>query len=72
MGVLREYGEYRHLCTLVLKVQENFMQRSIIEFRIEEKVHTKAAVDMSRGTGGRVFAVFLGETERGLVGTCSL
>ena len=31
----------------------------IIEFRIEEKIHTKTVVDVSRGTGGRVFLFFL-------------
>ena len=31
----------------------------IIEFRIERKIHTKAVVDVSRGTGGRVFLFFL-------------
>ena len=28
---------------------------SISEFRFEEKIHTKAVVDMSRGAGGSVF-----------------
>ena len=85
---------YRYFCTLVLKVEENFMQSlctllyffggkkiafkssldlyfhpSIIEFRIEGKIHTEAVVDVPRGIGGRVF---LGETGRGLVGTYSL
>ena len=71
---------YRHLCTLILKVEENFMQSlsalllffgdkkvsfkssldlyfhpSIIEFRIEEKIHTKAVVNVSRGAKRRVF-----------------
>ena len=27
---------------------------SIIEFRIEEKIHTKAVVDVSRGAGDRL------------------
>ena len=31
-----------------------YFHRSIVEFRIEEKIHTKAVVDMSRGAGGRV------------------
>ena len=31
----------------------------IIEFRIEEKIHNKTVVDVSRGTGGRVFLFFL-------------
>ena len=28
---------------------------SIIGFRMEEKIHTKAVVDVSRGIGGRIF-----------------
>ena len=31
----------------------------IIEFRIVEKIHNKTVVDVSRGTGGRVFLFFL-------------
>ena len=31
----------------------------IIEFRIEEKIHNKTVVDVSKGTGGRVFLFFL-------------
>ena len=84
---------YRHLCTLVMKVEENFtysepvcfpiflssskiafkrsldlcFHPSIIEFRIEEKIQSKAVVNMSTVTGGRLH-VFLGEIGRGLVG----
>ena len=36
----------------------------IIEFRIEEKIHTKAAVDISRDAVGRVF-LFSWETLEG-------
>ena len=36
---------------------------SIPEFRMEEKIHTKALVDVSRGTGGRIF---LGEIREGV------
>ena len=43
-----------------------YFHPSISEFRIEEKIHTKAVVDVSRNSGGRIF---LGELERGLVGT---
>ena len=32
-----------------------YFHPSIIEFRIEEKIHTKAVVDESIGAGGRVF-----------------
>ena len=32
----------------------NFLP-SIIEFRMEEKIHTKAVGDVSRGAGGRIF-----------------
>ena len=47
--------------------EENFMQipwkssldlyfhPSIFEFRIEEKIHTKTAVDVSRGAGWKIF-----------------
>ena len=31
----------------------------ITEFRIKRKIHTKAVVDVSGGTGGRVFLFFL-------------
>ena len=31
----------------------------IIEFRIESKIHNKTVVDVSKGTGGRVFLFFL-------------
>ena len=31
----------------------------IIEFRIEEKIHNKTVVDVSKGTGGRFFLFFL-------------
>ena len=31
-----------------------YFHPSITEFRIEKKIHTKAAADVSRGTGGRV------------------
>ena len=41
---------------------------SIIEFRIKEKTHTKAAVDVSRCCR-KGFSVFLGDAGRGLVGT---
>ena len=32
-----------------------YFHPSIIEFRIKEKIHTKALVDVSRGAGERVF-----------------
>ena len=32
-----------------------YFHLSIIEFRIEEKIYTKAVVETSRDTGGRVF-----------------
>ena len=32
-----------------------YFHPSITEFRIEEKIHTKAVVDMSSGAEGRVF-----------------
>ena len=32
-----------------------YFHPSISEFRFEEKIHTKAVVDMSRGAGGSVF-----------------
>ena len=46
-----------------------YFHPSIIEFRIEEKLHTKAVVDVSRDAGGRAF---LGDTGKGLVVTYSL
>ena len=46
-----------------------YFHPSILEFRIEEKIHTKAVADVSRDAVERVF---LGETERGLVGTYNL
>ena len=42
---------------------ELYFHPSIIEFRIEEKIHTKAVVDVSRGTEGRIF---LGEIREGV------
>ena len=42
-----------------------YIRPSIIEFRIEEKLHSKTAADMSTVAGGRVF---LGEIGRDLVG----
>ena len=42
-----------------------YIRPSIIEFRIEEKLHSKTAADMSIVAGGRVF---LGEIGRDLVG----
>ena len=38
---------------------------SITEFRIEEKIHTKAGVDMSRGSGRRIFLFFWERLGRG-------
>ena len=35
---------------------------SVIELKTEEKIHTKAVVDVSRGAGGRIF---LGEIREG-------
>ena len=32
-----------------------YFNPSIIEFRIEEEIHTKAVADVSRGSGERVF-----------------
>ena len=32
-----------------------YFHPSITEFRIGEKIHTKAVVDVSRGAGGRIF-----------------
>ena len=40
-----------------------YLHPSIIEFRVEEKIHTKAVVDVSRGDGGRIF---LGEIREGV------
>ena len=72
----------RHLCTLVLVVQENFFfltafwwkvfkssldpyfHSSIIEFRIEKKMHTKTVIDLSRDTVG--FSCFLGRDWKGV------
>ena len=34
---------------------ELYFHPSIIEFKIEEETHTKAFVDMSSGTGDRIF-----------------
>ena len=48
---------------------ELFFYPSTLEFGVEEKIHTKTVVNVSRGTGGRVFPLFLRETGRGLVGT---
>ena len=48
---------------------ELFFYPSTLEFGVEEKIHTKTVVNVSRGTGGRVFPFFLRETGRGLVGT---
>ena len=42
-----------------------YIRPSIIEFRIEEKLHSKTAADMSTVAGGRVS---LGEIGRDLVG----
>ena len=42
-----------------------YFRPSIVEFRIEEKLHNKTVADMSTVTGGRVF---LGEIGRELVG----
>ena len=39
---------------------------TIIEFRIEEKIHTKAVVDVSRGAGGKVFLFFFGRDWEGV------
>ena len=39
---------------------------SIFEFRIEEKIHTKTVVDVSRDAGERIF---LGEIRNGVLGT---
>ena len=33
-----------------------YFHQSIIEFRIEEKIHTKAVADVSRGAGRRIFS----------------
>ena len=38
---------------------DQYLHPFIIEFRIEEKIHNKTVVDVSRGTGGRVFLFFL-------------
>ena len=35
-----------------------YFHPSIIEFRMEEKLHTKIVVDVSRDAGGRVFLFF--------------
>ena len=32
-----------------------YFHPSVFEFRMEEKIHTKAVVDVSRGAGGRIF-----------------
>ena len=32
-----------------------YFHPSIIEFRVGEKIHTNAVVDVSRGAGGRIF-----------------
>ena len=32
-----------------------YFHLSIIEFRIEKKIHTKAVVDVSGGAGGKIF-----------------
>ena len=34
---------------------ELYFHPSITDFRIEEKIHTKVVVDLSRDAGGRVF-----------------
>ena len=49
-----------------------YFHPSIIEFRIVEKLHTKAVVDMSRGAGGRVFLFSWERLGGGLVATYSL
>ena len=49
-----------------------YFHPSIIEFRIEEKLHTKAVVDMSRGAGGKVFLFSWERLGGGLVVTYSL
>ena len=41
-----------------------YFQPSIFEFRMEEKMHTKAVVDVSRGAGGRIF---LGEIRKRVI-----
>ena len=40
-----------------------YFDPSIFESRMEEKIHTKAVVDVSRGAGGRIF---LGEIRDGV------
>ena len=40
-----------------------YFHSSIIEFRIEEKIHTKAVSEVSRDPGGRIF---LGEIRKGV------
>ena len=49
-----------------------YFHPSIIEFRIEEILHTKAVVDMSRGAGGKVFLFSWERLGGGLVVTYSL
>ena len=40
-----------------------YFYSSIIEFRMGEKIHTKAVIDVSRGAGERIF---LGEIREGI------
>ena len=40
-----------------------YFHPSIFEFRMEENIHSKAVVDVSRGAGGRIF---LGEIREGV------
>ena len=48
-----------------LRVETLYFHPSIIEFRIEEKIHIKAVADVSRGAGGRVFLFSLERLGRG-------
>ena len=48
-----------------LRVETLYFHRSIIEFRIEEKIHTKAVVEVYRGAGGRVLLFSLERLGRG-------
>ena len=42
-----------------------FFWFALLQFKVEEKIHSKAVVDVCRGAGGRVFTE---EIARGLIG----
>ena len=48
---------------LIKSYLELYFHPSISEFRIEEKIHTKAVADVFRNSGG---GIFLGETREGV------